>query len=265
MSRPIRGCHTSISWNEDWPRRWCRGQPTTSTYDRSGLLPPRHASPGLNAWGSTEPSLSSCPYDCETPPGPFSGFVPFGSSFFPEKTQIEFACSGPAVGVPFPVTSPANAEPAPTAATATAQSAAATRDLSRIAYLPCRSELHVDASLASWHETIRAEARRQPAIRPGFGRRAPDLAKRPTAGSAARRESLGQSRGRPTTLEALSCALPIGATPTRARPSQRVERRDVQPERECRGRDGREARVVSPGYSRARPAISTASENRSAR
>src|SRR6266581_2428290 len=32
-----------------------------------------------------------------------------GSSFFPENTQIEFALCGPAVGLPFPVISPANA------------------------------------------------------------------------------------------------------------------------------------------------------------
>jgi hypothetical protein len=59
--------------------------------------------------------LTSCPNDCETPPGPFgaidmsrlNGAV--GSSFCPEKTQIEFACVGPAVGLPFPVISPADA------------------------------------------------------------------------------------------------------------------------------------------------------------
>jgi hypothetical protein len=55
------------------------------------------------------------------PPGPFgaSGVgsaltigAP-GSSFCPENTQIEFACSGPAVGFLFPVSSPANAALAP--------------------------------------------------------------------------------------------------------------------------------------------------------
>src|SRR5205823_1113952 len=30
-----------------------------------------------------------------------------GSSFCPENTQIELACAGPAVGLPFPVNSPA--------------------------------------------------------------------------------------------------------------------------------------------------------------
>jgi hypothetical protein len=32
-----------------------------------------------------------------------------GSSFCPENTQIEFACAGPCVGLPFPVISPAKA------------------------------------------------------------------------------------------------------------------------------------------------------------
>jgi hypothetical protein len=83
-------------------------------YSRSGLLPGPHASPGLNRCGS-RPSLTSWPKDCDTPPGPFgatlmsrlSGAV--GSSFRPEKTQIELACAGPAVGAPVPVISPAKA------------------------------------------------------------------------------------------------------------------------------------------------------------
>src|SRR5260221_2170677 len=81
-------------------------------YGRSGLLPPLHASPGLNALGLARPNFTSWPKDCETPPGPFgplpsSGAV--GSSFFPENTQIEFACAGPWVGLPLPVISPAKA------------------------------------------------------------------------------------------------------------------------------------------------------------
>ena len=90
-----------------------RGRPSRSRYfTRSGLLPGPHAMPGFTTCGSS-PSLTSCPNDCEWPPGPFgaidmsrlSGAV--GSSFCPENTQIELACAGPAVGLPLPVTSPA--------------------------------------------------------------------------------------------------------------------------------------------------------------
>ena len=78
------------------------------------MLPPRHASPGLNTCGS-RPSVTFCPNDCAMPPGPFGATVmsrlsgAVGSSFWPEKTQMDLACSGPAVGLPFPLTSPANA------------------------------------------------------------------------------------------------------------------------------------------------------------
>src|SRR5438477_4961401 len=48
-----------------------------------------------------------------------------GSSFFPENTQIEFALSGPAVGLPFPVSSPAKAVLVPTPINATTQIATA--------------------------------------------------------------------------------------------------------------------------------------------
>jgi len=51
-----------------------------------------------------------------------------GSSFWPEKTQIELAFAGPAVGLPFPVTSPAKAAPAPAPVTASAPSSAASVD-----------------------------------------------------------------------------------------------------------------------------------------
>src|SRR6266566_727857 len=49
------------------------------------------------------------------PPGPFGARFGSrvigapGSSFCPEKTQIELACAGPAVGLPLPVISPAKA------------------------------------------------------------------------------------------------------------------------------------------------------------
>jgi hypothetical protein len=82
-------------------------------------------------WGSCRPSLFSCPYDCETPPGPL-GPLPsrgaVGSSFLPEKTQIELAWAGPAVGLPFPVISPADAVPMLVPKIATAQAAAASSD-----------------------------------------------------------------------------------------------------------------------------------------
>jgi hypothetical protein len=118
------------------------GQHATSSYSRAGLVPGPHASPGLNTCGS-RPSVTSCPYDCDTPPGPFgatlksrlSGAV--GSSFRPEKTQMEFACAGPAVAVPVPVISPANAALALTQRT-TAHTATTTSALVRIITLPCR-------------------------------------------------------------------------------------------------------------------------------
>lgn len=64
-----------------------------------GLLPGPQPCPGLKTWESS-PILTSCPNDCESPPGPFgaifmsslSGAV--GSSFWPAKTQIELACVG---------------------------------------------------------------------------------------------------------------------------------------------------------------------------
>jgi hypothetical protein len=79
--------------------------------------------------------LTSCPNDCEWPPGPFgaidmsrlNGAV--GSSFWPEKTQIEFACVGPAVGFPLPVISPASAALTLKPATAAVHAATASRDL----------------------------------------------------------------------------------------------------------------------------------------
>ena len=40
------------------------------------------------------PALTICPYDCTRPP---SGAGASGSSFCPEKTQIEFAWLGPCV------------------------------------------------------------------------------------------------------------------------------------------------------------------------
>src|SRR5215203_7306130 len=104
------------------------GPITILSYCRAKLLPPRHASPGLNTWGSCRPSLSSCPYDCDVPPGlkPVRGLS--GSSFLPEKTHIELACVGPAVGFPLPVISPAKAAPALAPVTATAPSRAASVD-----------------------------------------------------------------------------------------------------------------------------------------
>ena len=51
---------------------------------------------GLNALGFASPSFTSCPKDWDTPTGPL-GPLPsngaVGSSFFPEKTQIELALS----------------------------------------------------------------------------------------------------------------------------------------------------------------------------
>ena len=76
--------------------------------------------------------MTSCPNDCERPPGPFGAIVrsrlrgAVGSSFYPENTQIELACAGPAVGLPLPVISPALAAlalaPTNTAALITATS-----------------------------------------------------------------------------------------------------------------------------------------------
>lgn len=90
-----------------------RGQPNQIVYfRRAGLLPGPHAMPGFSTCGS-RPILTSCPNDCERPPGPFGAIVlsrlsgAVGSSFCPENTQIELACVGPAVGLPFPVISPA--------------------------------------------------------------------------------------------------------------------------------------------------------------
>lgn len=52
------------------------------------------------------------------------GLVDSGASFNPEKTHIELACSGPAVGAPVPVTSPAKATLALAPEMATAKTAA---------------------------------------------------------------------------------------------------------------------------------------------
>jgi hypothetical protein len=66
-----------------------------------------------------------------------SGALP---SFSPEKTQIEFACDVAAVlGVKVPggpITSPAKAELAPAPASAAVQTATASNDFLRIAFLP---------------------------------------------------------------------------------------------------------------------------------
>ena len=96
---------------------------------------PLHASPGWDpsVRRTFRTSLGICPqlWTC-------AAVRPAGGSpsFCPEKAQIEFVCAGAAVGLPFPVTSPANAEPAPTAATATPQSTVATNDLKRISLPP---------------------------------------------------------------------------------------------------------------------------------
>ena len=92
--------------------------------------------PGFCVLGSSPPDRTSCPYDCVRPGGPSSGGIPSGWSFCPEKTQIEFAWAGAPVGLPFPVTSPANAEPAPIAETTTAVSAAASNDRLLICFPP---------------------------------------------------------------------------------------------------------------------------------
>src|SRR5215207_10071096 len=81
-----------------------------------------------------KPAATGCPYDCvriSSSPG-----SPGCKWFSPEKAQIEFVCSGAAVGddwptstpvaEPGPLISPANAGPAPRAARATADMAAAT-------------------------------------------------------------------------------------------------------------------------------------------
>jgi hypothetical protein len=99
---------------------------------------PLQASPGWDpsVARTSRSSLGICPQFCTC-----SAVRPGGGSpsFRPEKTQIEFACAGPAVGFPLPVTSPANAELAPTTATTTAQSAAASNDLKRIATCTSRA------------------------------------------------------------------------------------------------------------------------------
>src|SRR6266498_1165324 len=132
-------------------------------YGLSGLLPPRHASPGLKTCGS-RPSLTSCPKDCEMPPGPFGAMLISrlrgapGSSFLPENTQIEFACVGPAVAFPLPVTSPAKAALALAPATTTAHTAAASIDFFRSMIL---SPFEVSPSFAT---LLRWRHRRQPSL-----------------------------------------------------------------------------------------------------
>jgi hypothetical protein len=120
---------------------------------------PLHATPGLGA-NAFPPSLTTLyPYDWATPPG-FSGSVEVGLSFFPEKTQIEFACDGPAVGSPFPVTSPAKAALALAAATVTAHTAAASIDFFRSMVSPLSS----GPLLAVVREVTRGEGAYQTAV-----------------------------------------------------------------------------------------------------
>ena len=101
--------------------------PRRPTHGR-GCSRPGTRLPGLNTWASTRPSLTPGRTTATPHPGPFgplpSSGAP-GSSFLPEKTQIEFACAGPAVGFPVPVISPANAAPALAPVTANAESRAA--------------------------------------------------------------------------------------------------------------------------------------------
>lgn len=109
---------------------------------RSGLLPGPHASPGLGA-NAFSPLLTTLnPYDCTIPPG-FSGSVDVGLSFSPEKTQIELACDVAAsFGVRLPggpITSLAKAALALAPVRAAVQTATASNDFLRIAYLPSRA------------------------------------------------------------------------------------------------------------------------------
>ena len=111
----------------------------------SGLLPPRHAKPGV----------PGAPW--------FAGVCvllvigPPRKSFRPEKAQIELACAGAAVSLPTegvppvegPCTSPASAALAPTPITAAAQVATANSRVLPTIYLP----LVVDIS--RWREQLR--------------------------------------------------------------------------------------------------------------
>ena len=62
-----------------------------------------------------------------------------GSSFWPENTQIELACVGPAVGLPFPVISPALAALALAPTNTAALIAATSNVFVRIIQSPLRS------------------------------------------------------------------------------------------------------------------------------
>jgi hypothetical protein len=93
---------------------------------------PLHASPGWDpsVARTSRTSLGVCPQLCTCAAVRPGGGFP---SFCPEKPQIEFACARMAVGLPFPVTSPAKAGAALTATTAAASVvAAATAALRRL-------------------------------------------------------------------------------------------------------------------------------------
>src|SRR6266536_2968260 len=83
------------------------------------------------------------------PPG-FSGFVEPGLSFSPENTQIELACDVAAsFGVRLPggpITSLAKAALAPAPVRAAVQTATASNDFLRIAFLPSRDPMASQAS-----------------------------------------------------------------------------------------------------------------------
>ncbi len=104
------------------------------------------------------------------PPGPFGAMLISrlrgapGSSFLPENTQIEFACVGPAVAFPLPVTSPATAALALAPATTTAHTAAASIDFFRSMIL---SPFEVSPSLAT---LLRWRHRRQPSLASDSGK-----------------------------------------------------------------------------------------------
>ena len=104
-----------------------------------GLVPGPHDSPGPGT-APLAPWLTTLnPYDCTIPPG-FSGSVDVGLSFSPEKTQIELACVVAATfGVRLPggpITSLAKAALALAPVSAAVQTATASNDFLRIAFLP---------------------------------------------------------------------------------------------------------------------------------
>src|SRR4051794_36020653 len=132
----------------------------------------------------------TCPQDCVRvkPSASGSGFPRTELSFRPEYAQSDLPFSGalsePAIHLPLPVISPANAEPEPTAAIATAQSAGATNLFSRI-FLPPTALIYMcRRRVGAVAKTTRPVIPHAGPLRPRMG----GAARRGTGGSDGNRE-----------------------------------------------------------------------------